>query len=103
MGLPAVPQELLLIPLSIPPEATVEPAHPKLFESSTLPPDPPPLNEHVAGQALRWSNVGDQFSYPFHFEAHLIFVPGGSPQPGFCDSIGHSISFVLPQHHPPLL
>ena len=89
LGFPAVPQELLLIPLSIPPEAAVEPPHPKLFQSSTLPPDPPPLDEHVTGQALRWSNVGNQFSHLFHFEAHLIFVPWGSPQYGFCDSIGH--------------
>ena len=29
VGHPTVPQELLLVPLSIPPEAAVEPVHPK--------------------------------------------------------------------------
>ena len=31
VGPPAFPQELLLVPLSIPHEAAVEPVHPKLF------------------------------------------------------------------------
>ena len=41
---PVVSQELLLVPLSIPPKAVVEPVHPKYFQSSTLPPDSPPLD-----------------------------------------------------------
>ena len=86
---PTVPQELLLIPLSIPPEDAVEPTHLKLFQSSTLSPDSPPLDEQAAEQALKWSNAGYQFSYPFHFEAHLIFGPWSSPQYGFFGSIGH--------------
>ena len=73
MGHPAVPQEeLLLIPLSIPPKAAVEPAHPKLFQSSTHPLDFLPLD-------VKWIVAGCQISDPLHFEAHLIFVPGGSP------------------------
>ena len=43
-GHPAVPQELLMIPLPIPPEAAVESAQPKLFQSSFLPLDSPPPN-----------------------------------------------------------
>ena len=45
--------------------------------------DSPPLYEHVAGQALRLSIAGCQIADPLHFEVHLIFVPGGSPQYGF--------------------
>ena len=90
MGHPAVPQEeLLLIPLSIPPEATVEPAHPKLFQSSTHPLDFLPLDDQDVGQALKLNIVGYQIANPLHFETHLIFVPGGSPQYGFFDSIRH--------------
>ena len=52
MGHPVVPQKLLLVPLSIPPEVTavaaVELVHPKWCQSSTLPLDSPPLNEHAA-------------------------------------------------------
>ena len=44
LGHPAIPQEFLLVPLSIPPEAAVEPVHPKLFQSSTFPSDSPPLD-----------------------------------------------------------
>ena len=53
LGHPAVPQELMLIPLSIPPEAAVEPAYPKLFKSSTLPQDSPPLD-------VKWMAEGCQ-------------------------------------------
>ena len=86
---PAVPQELLLIPLSIPLEAAAEPAHPKLFQSSTHPLDSLPLEDQVVGQALKLNITGCQIADPLHFETHLIFVPGGSPQYGFFDSIGH--------------
>ena len=52
-----MPQELLMIPLPIPPEAAVEPAQPKLFQSSFLPLDSPPpifspLFDQAVGQAL---------------------------------------------------
>ena len=80
MGHPAVPQEeLLLIQLSIPLEAAVEPAHPKLFQSSTHPLDFHPLDDQAVGQALKLNIVGCQLAKPLHFETHLIFVPGGSP------------------------
>ena len=85
----AVPQELLLIPLSIPPEAIVEPAHPKLFLSRTDPLDSFPLDDQAIGKALKLNIAGCQIADPLHFETHLIFVPGGSPQYGFFDSIGH--------------
>ena len=58
-----------MIPLSIPPEAAVEPAQPKLFQSSTLPPDSPLIDQAV-GQALKWSTAGCPISAPFHFEVH---------------------------------
>ena len=89
LGHPTVPQDLLLIPLSIPPEATVEPAHPKLFQSSTHPPDSLPLDDQAVGQALKLNIAGCQIVNPLHFETHLVFVPGGSPQYGFFDSIGN--------------
>ena len=48
LGLPTVPQKLLLVPLSIPLEAAaVEPVHLKWCQSDTLPLDSPPLDEHV--------------------------------------------------------
>ena len=44
-----VVQKLLLVPLSIPPEAdAVEPSHLKWCQSGTLPLDSPPLDEHAA-------------------------------------------------------
>ena len=90
MGHPAVPQEeLLLIKLSIPPEAAVDPAHPKLLQSSTHPLDFLPLDEQVVGQALKLNIVGSQLANPLHFETHLIFGPQSSPQYGFFCSIGH--------------
>ena len=98
MGHPAVPQEeLLLIKLSIPPEASVEPAHPKLFQSSTHPLDFLPLDDPAAGQTLKLNIAGFQIADPFNFEAHRIFVPGGSPQHGFfLDQLG--IEFLLFYH-----
>ena len=90
MGHPAVPQkELLLIPLSIPPEAAVEPAQSKLFQSSTHPLDFLPLYDQAIGQALKLNIVGYQIADPIHFETHLMFVSEGSPQYKFFDSIGH--------------
>ena len=90
MGRPVVPQEeLLLSQLSIPPEATVEHALQKLFQSSTHPLDFLPLDDQAVGQALNLNIVGCQLADPLHFETHLMFVPGGSPQYKFFYSIGH--------------
>ena len=90
VGYPAVPQEeLLLIPLSIPPEAAVEPAQSKLFQSITHPLDFLTLYDQAVGQALKLNIVGYQIADPIHFETHLMFVPGGSPHYKFFDSIGH--------------
>ena len=55
-GILPVPQELLMIPLLIPPEVAVEPAQPKLFQSNFLPldsppPNFPPLDEQLIGQS----------------------------------------------------
>ena len=47
-----MPQELLLIPLPIPPEAAVAHAQPKLFQSSILPLDSPPPNFSPLDQAV---------------------------------------------------
>ena len=85
---------LPLFPVHCPPQSTmgrllhlaVYIAPPLWCQSGTLFLDSPPLDEHVAG---RLSIAGCQIADPLHFEAHLIFVPGGSPQYGFCDSIGH--------------
>ena len=65
LGHPTVPQELMLVPLSIPPKAAVEPVHPKLFQSSTIPPDSPPLD-------VRWIAAGCQLLDQFHFGTHPI-------------------------------
>ena len=64
-----------MIPLPIPPEAAVEPAQPKLFQSSFLPLDslPPnfsPLDEQTEGQALRWIPIGCPIFDQFHFGVH---------------------------------
>ena len=81
MGHPTVPQEeLLLIQLSIPPEAAVEPTLQKLFQSSTHPLDFLPLDDQAIGQALNLNIVGCQLADPLHFETHLMFIPGGSQQ-----------------------
>ena len=74
----AVPQELLLVPLSIPPEAAIEPVHPKLFQSSTLPLDSPPPD-------VRWITVGYQIPDQFHSGTHLIPCSGSSPLSQFPD------------------
>ena len=48
LGHSAVPQKLLLVPFSIPLEATaVKPGHPKWCQSGTLPLDSLPLDERV--------------------------------------------------------
>ena len=65
LGLPTVPLELLLVPLSIPPEAAVDPVNLKLFQSSTLPSDSPPLD-------VRWITAGCQIPDQFHFRTHPI-------------------------------
>ena len=81
MGYPAVPQgELLLIKLSNPPEAAVEPTHRKLLQSSTHPLDFLLLDDQAVGQALKLNIVGCQLADLLHFETHLMLVPGGSPQ-----------------------
>ena len=69
LGHLAVPQELMLIPLSIPPEAAVDPAHPKLFQSSTLPPDCPPLD-------VKWIAAGCQILDQFCSGTHSIPCSG---------------------------
>ena len=49
LGHSAVPQKLMVVPLSIPSKATVvEPGHLKWCQSGTLPMDSPPLDEHAA-------------------------------------------------------
>ena len=80
-----VPQEPLMVPASIPPEATFEPVHLKY----TLSPYSPPLDEHVDGKALKLMSAGCQFYDQFHFEAHLISGPRSSPQYAFFGLIGH--------------
>ena len=106
MGYPAVPQELLLIPFSIPPEAAVEPAQPKLFQSSILPPDSPLLNQAV-GQALRWIPARCQNFDQFYFGTHLIHCSRSSQLSQFLDWPGQSLPFTpLPWCHfdtPPLV
>ena len=72
LGHPAIPQELMLIPLSIPPEVAVEPAHPKLFQSNTLPPDSPSLD-------VKWIAAGCQIPDQFFFKTHPISCSGSSP------------------------
>ena len=80
--------------------AAVDTAPPPWCHLSTLPLNFLPLDEHVAGQALKLISAGcqiyDQFHftgcqifYQLHFEAHLIFGPGSSPQYEFFDLIGH--------------
>ena len=74
-----------MVPASIPPEVAFEPVYPKY----TLPPYSPPLDEHVAGQALKLMSASSQCYDQFHFEAHLISGPGSSPQYEFFGLIGH--------------
>ena len=74
-----------MVPASIPPEVAFEPVHPKY----TLPPDSPPLDEHVAGKALKLISTSCQFYDQFHFESHLISGPGNSPQYEFFGLFRH--------------
>ena len=91
LGHPTVPQKLMLVSLSIPPEvAAIELVHPKWCQSSTLPLDFPPLDKHVADwQALKLSTTGCQISDQFHFEVHQLSCPHCFPQCQFSDLIEH--------------
>ena len=93
LGHPAVPQKLLLAPLSIPPEAAAdEPIHPKWCQSGTLPLDSPPLGEHVTDwRALKLSTVGCQISNQFRSGTHIISCSKSSPLCQFSDWLGHSL------------
>ena len=84
LGHPAVPQDLLLVPLSIPPEAVVEPVHLKLFQSSTFPSDSPPLN-------VRWIAAGCKIPDQFHSGTHPIPYSGSSPLSQFPNYPEHSL------------
>ena len=59
--------------------AAVDTAPPPWCHLGTLPLDTPSLFYQAVGQALKLNIVGCQIANPFHFETHLIFVPGGSP------------------------
>ena len=74
-----------MVPASIPPEVSFEPVHPKY----TPPLNSPPLDEHVAGQALKLMSASCQFCDQFHFEAHLISGSGSSPQYEFFGLFWH--------------
>ena len=94
-----MPQELLMIPLPIPPEAAVEPAQPKLFQSSFLPLDfPPPnfplLDEQTDWLALRWVPAGCPIFDHFNFGTHLIPCPWSSQLSQFLDWPGQSLPFA---------
>ena len=73
-----------MIPLPIPHEVAVEPAQPKLFQSSTLPldflpPNFPPLDEQTAGQALRWIPARCPIFDQVYFGTHLMSGPQSYP------------------------
>ena len=63
-----------------------------------------PLDDQAVDQALKLNIAGCQIADLFHFETHLIFVPGGSPHYGyfllnwalnfFCSSIASPTSLV---------
>ena len=91
LGHPAVPQKLLLVPLSIPlGAAAVKLVHPKWCQSGTLPLDSLPLDEHAADwQALKWSAIGCQTYDQFHFEVHQLSCLHCFPQCQFSDLIEH--------------
>ena len=93
LGHLAVPQELLLIPLSIPPEAAVEPAHPKLFQSSTLLPDSPSLD-------VKWIVAGCQIPDQFCSRTHPIPCSGSFLPSRFLDWPGHSLPFAPLRNYP---
>ena len=80
--------------------AAVDTAPPPWCHSGTLPLDFLPLDEHVAGQALKLISTGcqiyDKFHFAgcqivdqFYFAAHLIFGSESSPQYEFFALIGH--------------
>ena len=95
LGHPAVPrEELLLIQLSIPPEAAVELAHPQLFQSSTHPLDFLPLDDQAVGKALRWIPAGCPIFDQFCFGTHPISSPGSSLLCQFPDWLGQSLPFA---------
>ena len=74
-----------MVPASIPPEVAFEQVHPKY----TPPPNSPPFDENVVGQALKLMSASCQFCDQFQFEAHLISALGSSPQHEFFDLIGN--------------
>ena len=71
-----------MVSASIPPEVAFEPIHPKY----TPPPNSPPFDEHVVGQALKWSLPGCLISGTCHSVAHLIFGSKSSPHYQLFDS-----------------
>ena len=83
-----------MIPLSIPPEAAVEPAQPKLFQSSTLPLDFLPLYDQAVGQALRWIPARCPIFEQFHFGIHPIPCSRSSQLSQFLDWPGQSLPFA---------
>ena len=100
-----------MIPLPIPPEASVESAQPKLFQSSFLPLDSPPPNfpplDQAVGQALRWIPARCPNFDQFYFGTHLIHCSRSSQLSRFPDWPGQSLPFApLPWCHfdtPPLV
>ena len=91
LGHPAVPQKLLLVPLSIPHEpVAIEPGHPKWCQSGTRPLDFTPFDKHVADwQALKLSTASCHISDQFHFEVHKFSCPHCFPQCQFSNLIEH--------------
>ena len=101
-----------MIPLSIPPEVAIEPAQPKLFQSSTHPLDSlplifPPLLDQAVGQALRWIPARCPNFDQFYFGTHLIHCSRSSQLSQFLDWLRQSLPFSpLPLCHfdnPPLV
>ena len=84
----------------------MEPAQPKLFQSSTLPPDSPLLNQ-AFGQALRWIPARCPIFAQSHFGTHPIPCSRSSQLSQFLDWPGQSLPFApLPLCHfdnPPLV
>ena len=79
-----------MIPFSIPPEAAVYPAQPKLFQSSTHPLDSLPLHDQAAGQDLRWIPAGCPIFDQFHFGTHPIPCSRSSQLSHFLDWLRQS-------------
>ena len=69
--------------------AAVDTASPPWCHPGTLPLDFLPLDDHVAGQALKLISTGCQVYDQFHFEAHLLFSSKSSPQYEFFYLTGH--------------